>query len=633
MDALNSLTPHGFCLAWEPGLIWLHAVSDALIACAYYSIPVALLVLVRRRRDLAFPWIFRLFATFILACGTTHIMAVVTLWEPLYWLDGTIKALTAVVSLVTAVILWPLLPQAVALPSPAALRASEERQRAIYRGTPAALHALDLQGCVIEVSDHWLNLFGYAREDVVGRPISVVDADWRGAPDDAAAWQQLLRDGGARDMERRFRCKDGSQRDVLISATLERDASGGVRQIMAAVTDITARRQAEAALRASEERLRQAQKMEAVGQLTGGIAHDFNNTLTGIMGSLELLRRRMPKEPGVTRLLDGATAAANRAARLTGQLLSFSRRQHLHPEILDPAVVIEEMRELLARTLGERITLNIEAPAQPGLLCEVDRNQLESALLNLTLNARAAISPPGEVRIQVTERWLEVDEAALLAVARDDEPPPAGHYVVVAVCDTGHGMTEDVRRRAIEPFFTTKGVGEGTGLGLSQTYGFLRQSGGTLAIESAPGQGTRVEMLLPRERPAHGHGEHILVVEDEPGLADLVAAALRENGYVVSTATDAVLGLQLLERAADVRALFTDMLIPGRLNGVEFALQARKLRPGLPVIFATGHISDSLLASWPEPPVILDKPYSMAALLSQLAATLDVARQTRAAAD
>ncbi len=515
---LSGLTPHGFCLAWDPGLIWLQAGSDLAIALAYYSIPWALVSLVRRRGDLAFPWVFWLFAAFIMACGTTHVMAVVTLWLPLYWLDGIIKAITAILSVGTAILLWPLLPQALALPSPARLRAlnaelaqqvaerdavaarlrqSEARRRAAYACTPAALHTLDLEGRLVDVSDRWLHLMGYARGEVLGRRIEELLAP--GAEAQVRAdWQRLLRDGAVHEIERRFVRKGGVVRDVLVSATVERDPDGSVAQVVGAVIDVTDRRATEAALRASEERLRQAQKMQAVGQLTGGVAHDFNNMLTAIMANLELLERRVPAEdPKAARLLAGAMAGAERAARLTSQLLSFSRLQRLEPQAIDPETVIAGMHDLLARSLGERWSLHVEAREAPAWRCLADRNQLELALLNLVLNARAAMPDGGAVTIGIADRQVDADALAAFRLL-DEETPEPGEYVVISVADTGHGMTDAVRRRAIEPFFTTRGLGEGTGLGLSQAYGFLRQSGGALHIASAAGQGTRVDLLLPR---------------------------------------------------------------------------------------------------------------------------------------
>jgi PAS domain S-box-containing protein len=508
----SRLTPHGFCLAWQPGLIWLEALSDSLIAAAYFSIPAALVVFLRRRHDLAFKPIFGLFAAFILACGSTHIMGALTLWVPAYWLDGIIKAITALLSVATAMTLWPLLPKALALPSPAALRDangalareaelsrqiaarlrdSEERQRQLYARTPAPLHAVDSRGIILDVSDRWLSLIGYARHEVIGRPI----ADFYTAESKALSARHLAAFHVGQSVpfaERRLQCRDGRVRDAELMIEVERDHRGDLQRVLVAVTDVTARKEAEAALQSSEDRLRQSQKMEAVGQLTGGIAHDFNNMLTTIMGSLELLQRRPNLDIRAATLASNALGAAHRATRLTSQLLTFSRRQMLNPETLNPAEVVDGIHDLLARTLGDRIRLHVTCAADQWSLL-ADRNQVEAALLNLVINARDAIPETGDVTIALGNLILESHAAHDLP---DGMSP--GPYVTIAVQDTGTGMTEEVRAHAFEPFFTTKPPGAGTGLGLSQIYGFVTQSGGTVRLHSIPGQGTCIEMILPR---------------------------------------------------------------------------------------------------------------------------------------
>jgi len=650
---LSRFTPHGFCLAWDPGLVRLIAISDVLIALSYFSIPAALLVFLRRRHDLAFKPVFGLFAAFILACGSTHVMGAVTLWVPAYRLDGWINALTATLSVATAITLWPLLPQALALPSPAALRRlnealacevelrdevagqlrdSEARQRLQYARTPAALHVVDGQGHLLDVSDRWLALTGYTRAEVIGQAIY----NFYTGPTKAIAMRNFANDRNtvqARVCERQFLCRDGKIRDLEVYIQPERDSEGRVRRILAAVTDVTARKEAEAALQASEDRLRQSQKMEAVGQLTGGIAHDFNNLLTTIMGSLELLQQRSTLDERSTRLAANALEGSRRAARLTSQLLSFSRRQRLAPETLHPRHVIDGIQDLLARTLGDSADLDIRLPPDTWPLI-ADRNQLESALLNLVINARDAVGGRGRVRLTVKNRTIEVSPAH----AADAQP--TGDFVSISVLDDGVGMTEEVQAHAFEPFFTTKGPGAGTGLGLSQTYGFVTQSGGAIRIKSAPGCGAEIEMLLPRapseiqagRAPEHtaiardGQGEHILVVEDDALVRQTIADALRIRGYTVTEAPDGQAALKLLEHppAAPFALLFTDVVMPGGLSGVDLALQARERHASLPVLFASGYASASILDAWPEPVDLLAKPYSPEQLAARIAARLDM---------
>ncbi len=646
-------TPHGFCLAWQPGLIWLQAVSDGLIALAYFSIPAALLVFVRRRRDLAFKPVFGLFAAFIMACGTTHVFGALTLWVPAYWTDAIVKAITAVLSVVTATRLWPLLPRALALPSPvelrrvnealawqvevttqatARLRESETRLRQIYARTPAALHAVDGQGTLLEVSDRWLELLGYRRDQVIGHswcefctPESSVLARERMAELQAGLNHLYA--------ERRLRCHDGRLIDVEVVSDVERDAAGSVQRVMAALTDVTRRREAEAALAATEAQLRHAQKMEAVGQLTGGIAHDFNNLLTTIMGSLELLMQRANLEERSQRLVTNALEGSRKAARLTSQLLTFSRQQRLSPEPLRPDEVVEGIHDLLARTLGDRITLEVRiAPDAWQILA--DRNQVEAALLNLVINARDAITADGHVTIEIDNRRCDQESSGPDVLA-------PGDYGVLAVIDDGIGMTVDVRARAFEPFFTTKPPGAGTGLGLSQIYGFVTQSGGGVRIETAPGCGTRIEMLLPRTQSAlaaapaspasgvpisdavQGEGQRILLVEDDDLLRGTMADALRERGFAVTEAANAEQAVHVLN-TEDVALMFTDVMMPGAMSGVELALMARARHRDLPVLFATGFANAAILDSWTDQADVMPKPYTQDLLATRIAAKLRV---------
>jgi signal transduction histidine kinase/CheY-like chemotaxis protein len=384
----------------------------------------------------------------------------------------------------------------------------------------------------------------------------------------------------------------------------------------------------------SEARLRQAQKMEAVGQLTGGVAHDFNNLLTVITGSLAMLQRRLAEgNARDLRLVDNALEGARRAAALTHRLLAFSRQQPLDPKPLDLNRLVAGMSELLRRTLGEQI--EIETVLAGGLWrATADPNELENAILNLAVNARDAMPEGGKLTVETANTAL--DEA--YAASRHEVKP--GQYVLISVSDTGAGMPRELLGRVFEPFFTTKPVGKGTGLGLSQVYGFVRQSGGHVAIYSEPGEGTTVKLYLPRytgpgdsstAEPARsapalqsGNGEKILVVEDDPMVRRFTVEALTEAGYRVVEAADGPAGLAALESHADTRLLFTDVVLVGPMNGRRLADAALQRRPDLEVVFTTGYTRNAIIHHGRLDPGVelLGKPFTARELAEKIHAVL-----------
>ena len=387
----------------------------------------------------------------------------------------------------------------------------------------------------------------------------------------------------------------------------------------------------------AEEALRQAQKMEAIGHLTGGIAHDFNNLLQVVLGNLDSLRRRAhgpgtPSRNEIIRSIEGATRGAERAASLTQRLLAFSRRQPLEPRSLEMNRLVTGMSELLRRTLGESIA--IETVLGGGLWrVFADPGQLENAILNLAVNARDAMPDGGKLTIESANAHL--DEA--YTVEQEELQP--GQYVMLAISDTGTGMTKDVIASAFDPFFTTKEIGHGTGLGLSQVYGFVKQSNGHVKIYSEPGEGTTVRIYLPRlmgdatvdetatadAMPSGDGSEIVLLVEDDDAVRDLNAGMLRELNYAVIEAKDGPRALQILEIVPNIRVLFTDVGLPGGMNGRQLADAAKRLRPGLRVLFTTGYARNALVHNGRLDPGIdlISKPFSAAALAVKIRDLLD----------
>jgi signal transduction histidine kinase/PAS domain-containing protein len=434
------------------------------------------------------------------------------------------------------------------------------------------------------------------------------------------------------------RLLQAAQREVAARAAAEAELRRLNETLEERVRERTRALEAEAAERErAEEQLRQAQKMEAVGQLTGGIAHDFNNLLTGIVGALAILQRRVDagRTQGLERYTGAAITSAQRAAALTQRLLAFARSQPLDPKPVDANRLVAGMEDLLRRTLGPAIGL--EMVLAGGLwptLC--DPNQLESAILNLAINARDAMPEGGRLTVETANAHL--DEAYARAQGGEVEP---GQYVAVCVTDTGTGMAPEVAERAFEPFFTTKPLGKGTGLGLSMLYGFVKQSGGHVRVYSEVGRGTTFKLYLARHRgsletsetgarpggaPRADAGETVLVVEDEPTVRMLILETLEELGYAAIEAADGPSGLRVLQSDARVDLLVTDVGLPG-LDGRQLADAARRAKPGLKVLFITGYAHNAAVGNGVLEPgmEMLTKPFAMDALADKIRSMIDKA--------
>ena len=472
-------------------------------------------------------------------------------------------------------------------------------ERAQARGltwqlSPDLLGALNSQGYFETSNPAWKTVLGWTEAEVAS--MSIFELLHPEDREHTRAGFELTQVGQpAIGFVNRYRCKDGSYRHISWVGIPEEG------YVYCTGRDVTAERAAQADLTAAQEALRQAQKMEAIGQLTGGIAHDFNNLLTGILGSLALVRRRL--EPNhaddVPRLLDAATTSAQRAATLTHRLLAFARRQSLDIRSNDINRLVLSIEDLLNRTLGERIALRciLAEGLWPAL---TDANQLESALLNLAINARDAMPDGGRLTIETVN--VTLDEA--YTAAHDDVQ--SGDYIAISVSDTGIGMSRETLSKAIDPFFTTKPIGEGTGLGLSVIYGFAKQSRGHLRLHSELGQGTTATIYLPRARQnaidldvpqvnsPRGAGETILVVEDDDTVRGIMSDALRDLGYQVSLASDARPAIAVLQSERQIDLLISDVVLP-HISGRKLAELARNLRPDLKVLFVTGYAEQATI--------------------------------------
>ena len=539
----------------------------------------------------------------------------------------------------------------------AVLAESEARFRHMADSAPALIWMTDTDGHLTFANMHYEHMFDRPVSDILGEGWAkiVLPADLERhmttfftafharaqfrtetrVRDKHGQVRWLLCEGVPRlDDTGRFLGYTGCNVDItearLASQELESRVDARTAELRHAIdalqVEVTERERAEAALR-------QAQKMEAVGQLTGGIAHDFNNMLQGIGGSLEMMRRRLAQGRGAetSRYLDAALTTVARASALTHRLLAFARQQALQPEPVEPDALIEGLADLIRRTVGPSIAVKLRlGDGVWTVLC--DPNQLENVLLNLAINARDAMLEGGQLTISTKDLRLSPADVA------GQEGAIPGDYVEIAVSDTGTGMDEVTRGRVFEPFFTTKPLGQGTGLGLSQTYGFIQQSGGFVRLDSTLGQGTTVRLYLPRHAQAQEQripppptaawarrstGETVLLVEDEKGVRATVAEHLRELGYTVLEASDGFTALRLLRSGAHADVLVTDVGLPGGLNGRQVAEAARECRLALPVLFITGYAGTALDDFLGPGMEVIGKPFTLDALAARLRVLLE----------
>ena len=535
------------------------------------------------------------------------------------------------------------------------------RYDAVVASAPDVILTLDGEGVIRLANRAAVIQFGYTEEELIGQRATMLFESqelWKDT------WRAvLLRENSPRrPVELVARRKDGTLSYFELSASQWQTDSHVF--VTAILRDMNERREAERALRASEEEarasaaaladlnatleqrvkegtsqlleaeeaLRQSHKMEAIGQLTGGIAHDFNNLLQGIIGALNMVQKRVSEGriADIDRFLKGALASADRASALTHRLLAFSRRQPVDPRPIDVNQLVGTIEELLRRSIGEKIRMKIER-AEELWLIRCDANQLENGLLNLAINARDAMPDGGTLTIRTCNRTFDAAQAAI----RDLKP---GAYVLLEISDDGVGMTAEVQARAFDPFYTTKPIGQGTGLGLSMIYGFVRQSNGSIRIRSQEGKGTTVEVCFPRFEgdlePAEdtaieaddaqaSTNEVVLVVEDEDVVRLLVVEVLSDLGYRALEATDGPSALTILQSSQRIDLLITDIGLP-RVNGRQVADAARVVRPGLKVLFMTGYAESAANSEFLEKGMqIIAKPFTMDKLAVKIRETLE----------
>jgi signal transduction histidine kinase len=499
---MSMLMPHGACLLWNPELIWLNAVSDAMVAGAFFTTAFVLGSFVwRRRRDVMFRGAFWSLAIFAAVCGVTRLLSILTLWVPAYDIEGVAKGLLALISVALTAAMLLMLPRILVLPTR------------------------------IQLAQAY-----------------------------AALEEEVRQRRSAEAMVKRFQ-----------------------------------------EIEATESQVRQAQKMEAIGQLTGGVAHDFNNILTVITGTIEILADAVKDRPQLAQIIKLVSAAAARGADLTQHLLAFARRQPLQPRSTDVNALVIDAARLLRPTLGEQIEIeSMLAHDSPPAL--IDPSQLSTAILNLALNARDAMPNGGKLTLETKNVVLDETYAGM-----HNEVSP-GNYVMIAVSDTGAGIPGSLLEKVFEPFFTTKDVGKGSGLGLSMVYGFVKQSNGHIKIYSEEGHGTTVKLYLPQaagiaQAQAADTGivgvergdESILIVEDDALVREYVMTQISSLGYDTLSASNAAEALAIIDGPERIDLLFTDVIIPGGMNGRQLAIEALTRRQGLKILYTSGYTENAIV--------------------------------------
>jgi PAS domain S-box-containing protein len=641
----SDFMPHGMCFLWKPSVLWPFVISNVVIAAAYYAIPFLLFYFISKRHDISFKPILVAFGVFILACGTSHLLGAVTVWNPIYRLDDVFRVITAIASVTTFAMMVPLMPVLVSLPSPSdliaeqnKLRDSEAQFHTLADAIPQLSWMVRPDGGVFWYNQRWYEYTGTTLEEMQGW-------GWQKVvhPEHVARVtkhvQHVLETGEPWEETFPLRGKDGEYRWFLARALPIRDPEGRIVRWFGAGTDITEQRRAEEEVRQINEDLEnrvaqrteehrkleaqliQSQKMEAVGRLAGGVAHDFNNLLTVILGFSEMVREQVKGDQQTLEAVGEVIQAAQRAAALTSQLLAFSRRQVSTPRVTSLNEVVQNIDKMLRRIIGEDIQLSTRlspelAPAR------IDPIHIEQVILNLAVNSRDAMPEGGKLAIETAN----VD---LSGAAEEHGGVAPGPYVMLAVSDTGIGMDAATLSRMFEPFFTTKEQGKGTGLGLSTVYGIVKQNGGEIQVYSEPGHGTTFKIYfptvaehadaLPGESPQAelvSATETVLLVEDEDQVRHLAQKLLARQGYRVLEASSGRSALALArEHRERIDLLLTDVVMP-QMSGPDLAREVRSSHPEIRVLFMSGYTDTAfaLQGTLPVGTPFVQKPFTSADL-------------------
>jgi two-component system cell cycle sensor histidine kinase/response regulator CckA len=613
--------PHWYCYLGNQRLLWSNVISDLVIGLSYVAISATLVWLVRRTGpDLPYPYFFWAFGVFIVSCGATHFMEVVTIWKPVYWLSVAVKIVTATASAGTAAVLLFAADNIVGFVRTAReanTRRGNEQFRALVHAAPMGVISADTSGKITAWNPAAERIFGHPASEVVGTVLSSLVPPEK-LEEQLSLRRRTLAGESITGFETVRLHRSGSSFPVSVSTAPLVDESGVVTGLVGVIEDISERKRL-------ESQVRQSQKMEVLGRLAGGVAHDFNNMLMVLGGCTELLDRSLSRESPARLYLDQIQRTTEKAAAITKQLLAFSRKQVLEVRPMDLHESLTESEFMLPRLLGSDIELTFHHGAAKSWILSAP-TQIEQVIANLAINSRDAMPEGGRLAISTRNATILPGEGV-------DSPALVGNWVVLEVRDTGSGIDEKTRMQLFEPFFTTKPAGKGTGLGLATVYGIVKQSNGHIRVISAPGEGALFQLYFPlveatvpeSQNPSptgstedDGGGATILVADDEVALRHAVVEILRSSGYKVfesQTASDALEIAQQHKGELDI--LLTDIVMPV-MRGPELARRVSQIQPGIRVIYMSGYAEGFPETELPPNSVFLQKPFRFATLLEQL---------------